>query len=152
MEEKYKKMFSRVKASPEKIQEVIDMTETRKPRRIVRNLLVTAAIMALAVLTAMGANAASGGELFAQIISYVEYTTEDGEHVAEMQVEINDDVLGAGGIGEFEVIQDENGKAILVYTDENGQKVTKEIDLEDEHGAAASVAEQIQGQYEAEDK
>ena len=41
------------------------MTEQKEPRKIVRNLLVTAAIMALAVLTAMGANAASGGELFA---------------------------------------------------------------------------------------
>lgn len=128
MEEKYKKMFSRVKASPEKIQEVIDMTETRKPRRIVRNLLVTAAIMALAVLTAMGANAASGGELFARIVSYVEYTAEDGTEVAEMQVEIDDGALGEDGIGGFEIIQGEDGKAFMVYTDENGQKVTKEID------------------------
>lgn len=140
MEEKYKRIFSRVKASPEKIQEVIDMTETRKPRRIVRNLLVTAAIMAMAVLTAMGANAASGGELFAKIVSYVEYTTEDGEHVAEMQVEIDDDALGEDGIGEFEIMQGEDGKAVLTYTDENGQKVTKEIESFDLNGVPSEKA------------
>lgn len=107
MEERYKKMFSRVKASPEKIQEVIDMTENRKPRKIVRNLLVTAAIMALAVLTAMGANAASGGELFAKIVSYMEYTTEDGMDVAEMEIELDDKMLEGSTEGSFEIIQSE---------------------------------------------
>lgn len=140
MEEKYKKMFSRVKASPEKIQEVIAMTEKHKPRRIVRNLLVTAAIMALAVLTAMGANAASGGELFARIVSYVAYTDEDGNEIAQMEVEIDDDALGAGGIGEFEIVQGEDGKAVMTYTDENGQKVSKVIDSFNLEGASSEKA------------
>lgn len=142
MEERYKKMFSRVKASPEKIQEVIDMTETKKPRRIVRNLLVTAAIMALAVLTAMGANAASGGELFAKIVSYVEYTTEDGMDVAEMEIELDDRKMEGNTEGSFEIIQDESGKAVMVYTDENGKKVTTEIDLEGLDGVTGQVKEQ----------
>lgn len=148
MEERYKKMFSRVKASPEKIQEVIDMTENRKPRRIVRNLLVTAAIMALAVLTAMGANAASGGELFAKIVSYMEYTTEDGTEVAQMEVELDDKMLDGSQQGSFEIIQGEDGKAVMVYTDENGKKVTQEIDLEDMDG----LTSQVQGQQEAGNK
>lgn len=146
MEEKYKKMFSRVKASPEKIQEVIDMTETRKPRRIVRNLLVTAAIMALAVLTAMGANAASGGELFAKIVSYVEYTAEDGTEVAEMKIELDDKMLEGNNSGSFEIIQGEDGKAVMTFTDENGKKVTKEIDLEELDGTAGQVQSQVESQ------
>lgn len=108
------------------------MTENRKPRRIVRNLLVTAAIMALAVLTAMGANAASGGELFAKIVSYTTYTTPEGDEIAEMEVELDDKMLEGNTTGSFEIVQDEDGKAVMTYTDENGKKVTKEIDLEDE--------------------
>ncbi len=131
MEEKYKRMFSRVKASPEKIQEVIIMTEKRRPRKIVRSLLVTAVIMALAVLTAMGANAASGGELFAKIVSYTTYTAEDGTEVAEMEVELDDKMLEGNTTGSFEIVQGEDGKAVMTYTDENGKKVTQEIDLED---------------------
>lgn len=140
MEERYKKMFSRVKASPEKIQEVIAMTEQKKPRKIVRNLLVTAAIMALAVLTAMGANAASGGELFAKIVSYTEYTAEDGSEVMEMTIDLNDSKLEGFTSGEFEIVQGEDGKAVLTYTDENGQKVSKVIDSFDLDGVPSEKA------------
>ncbi len=140
MEERYKKMFSRVKASPEKIQEVIAMTEQKKPRKIVRNLLVTAAIMALAVLTAMGANAASGGELFAKIVSYTEYTAEDGSEVMEMTIDLDDSKLEGFTSGEFEIVQGEDGKAVLTYTDENGQKVSKVIDSFDLDGVPSEKA------------
>lgn len=140
MEERYKKMFSRVKASPEKIQEVIAMTEQKKPRKIVRNLLVTAAIMALAVLTAMGANAASGGELFAKIVSYTEYTAEDGSEVMEMTIDLDDSKLEGFTSGEFEIVQGEDGKAIMTYTDENGQKVSKVIDSFDLDGVPSEKA------------
>ncbi len=140
MEERYKKMFSRVKASPEKIQEVIAMTEQKKPRKIVRNLLVTAAIMALAVLTVMGANAASGGELFAKIVSYTEYTAEDGSEVMEMTIDLDDSKLEGFTSGEFEIVQGEDGKAVLTYTDENGQKVSKVIDSFDLDGVPSEKA------------
>ena len=149
MEQKYKQAFSKLKASPEKIQEVINMTEAKKPRKIVRRLLVTAIIMALAVLTAMGANAASGGELFAQIISYVEYTTQDGTQVAEMEIKLDDGALASGGVGEFEVIQNEDGKAYMTYTDEDGNKVTKEIRLDELEGTASQVQSQVQSQMES---
>lgn len=146
MEEKYKKMFSRVKASPEKIQEVIAMTEKRKPGRIVRNLLVAAAIMALAVLTAMGANAASGGELFAKIVSYVSYTADDGTEVAEMKIELDDKALEGNTDGTFEIVQGEDGKAVMTFTDENGKKVSREIDLEKLDGAVSQVQSQVESQ------
>lgn len=141
MEERYKKMFSRVKASPEKIQEVIAMTENKRPKRIVQRLLVTAAIMALAALTAMGANAASGGELFARIVSFVSYTDEDGTEVAGIQIELDDKLLDGEGSGTFEIIEGEDGKASIVFADKDGRKVTKEIDLEDEAGALEKYAE-----------
>ena len=68
----YKRAFSKVKASPEKIQEVIAMTEDkRKPRRIVRRLLIAAMISALALLAAVGANAASGGEIFTHVTAFM---------------------------------------------------------------------------------
>lgn len=123
MEERYKKMFSRVKASPEKIQEVIAMTEKRKPGRVVRNLLVAAAIMALAVLTAMGANAASGGELFSSVVSYV----FDGEDL-ELEYRLDDGSTFDGNSCEYEIVDGENGKAILTYTDESGNRISKDID------------------------
>lgn len=136
MEERYKKMFSRVKASPEKIQEVIDMTETKKPRRIVRNLLVTAAIMALAVLTAMGANAASGGELFKTVVAYA-FNGED----LELEYRLDDGSMFDGDSYTYEIVDGENGKTILTYTDENGNKVSKGIDAFQFDAETAKAAE-----------
>ncbi len=124
MEEKYKKMFSRVKASPEKIQEVIAMTESRKPRRIVRNLLVTAAIMALAVLTAMGANAASGGELFTYVVS----CTFNGQDSETVEYHLDSGDVVKGGLGSYVVIEGEDGKAVITYTDGDGNEVSNSID------------------------
>lgn len=63
--ENLKKTFSHVKLSADKKKELITIMENvRKPKRfIARRLLVTAVIMALAVALAMGANAATNGEL-----------------------------------------------------------------------------------------
>lgn len=127
----YKRACSRLVAPPDKLQEVIEMTEKqRKPKKVVRTLLVAAAIMALAVLGAMGANAASGGELFARIISYVEYE-QNGEKVGAMTIEIDDGQLDQANTGSYDiVIEGEGDKAIMTYTDENGKKVSQEIDLD----------------------
>ncbi len=124
MEENYKKMFSRVKASPEKIQEVIAMTESRKPRKIVRNLLVTAAIMALAVLTAMGANAASGGELFTYVVS----CTFNGEDIETVEYHLDSGDVVKGGLGSYVITEGEDGRAVLTYTDKDGNEVSKDIE------------------------
>lgn len=151
MEEKYKKMFSRVKASPEKIQEVIAMTEKRKPGRIVRNLLVAAAIMALAVLTAMGANAASGGELF-RILSFTEYE-ENGTHVGEIVVEYDDDVVGEDKNGEYTIVMQgdtddiEGYDLYHHYVDADGNEHMEELDISGLLERARQVAQS--GQAEA---
>lgn len=149
MEQEYKRAFSRLKASPEKIQEVIDMTENiRKPKRIIRHLLVAAAVVAFAALTAMGANAASGGKLFAQIVSYVEYE-QDGEQVAKMEIQLDGEALEKGGVGEFKIVAGEDGKAYMTYTDENGKEVTQEINLEDyQNDTANEVQKQVESQLE----
>ena len=136
MEENYKKMFSRVKASPEKIQEVIAMTESRKPRRIVRNLLVTAAIMALAVLTAMGANAASGGELFTYVVS----CTFNGEDIETVEYHLDSGDVVKGGLGSYVITEGEDGRAVLTYTDKDGNEVSKDIEA---FGVEAEAAQAV---------
>lgn len=126
--ELYQRAFSRVKASPEKIQEVIDMTENRRTKRIARKMLVAVAVTALAVLTAMGANAATGGQLFARIVSYTE--SADGS-TAEMVIEIDDGAEGGGQVQEFTLYEaGDDGKATMQYWDENGKEVRQEIDLD----------------------
>lgn len=67
--ELYQRALSRVKASPEKIQEVIDMTESKRPK-LARRLLTAALIAALLSLVALGANAAMGGEVFSRVIGF----------------------------------------------------------------------------------
>lgn len=67
--ELYQRAFSRVKASPEKIQEVLDMTESKRPK-LARRLLTAAVIAALLSLVALGANAAMGGEAFSRVIGF----------------------------------------------------------------------------------
>lgn len=93
--ELYKRTFSRLKLSQNAREELSAMTETtKKPRRkVFRTLLVTAVVMALAVAVAMGANAATNGELYEATLgnwigtftldngAVVDFyqTTEDGE-------------------------------------------------------------------------
>lgn len=60
----YKRTFSKITLPETKREEILSMTETGKTRKpIGRKLLVTAIVTALAAALAMGANAASGGEL-----------------------------------------------------------------------------------------
>ncbi len=81
----YQKAFSQLKISPELRKELLAMTEktekTRKPKKFaMRRLAVAAAVMALAVALAMGANAATGGELYELTIGQLVCTlsTDDG--------------------------------------------------------------------------
>ncbi len=64
--EKFQTVFSHLRPSPGLREEILSMTEQKKKpqKRVLRRLLITAAIMALAVAVAMGANAATGGELY----------------------------------------------------------------------------------------
>ena len=145
--ELYRQAFSRVKPSPEKRQEVIEMTEKKRPSRIVRRFLVTAVIMAIAALMAMGANAASGGKLFARLVSYQEFTDDNGQSAIKVEYQIDDDRLAEDGVGEFKIVQGEDGKAVLTYTDEDGKTVTEEIDSFVLDGNSSAI-EQVESQAE----
>lgn len=127
--------------------------QKRKPRKAVRNLLVTAAILALAVLAAMGANAASDGELFEEVLffSVCKTTDESGEVKLSMDVAENGDALQ--NAQKFTITEDGEGKAYLTYTDENGIQVREELDLmEDKANAQSAPAGQENPEADAEQR
>ena len=163
----YKRACSKLNAPPDAVKEAIEMIEQkRKPRKAVRNLLVTAAILALAVLAAMGANAASDGELFEEVLffSVCKTTDESGEvklsmDVAENggEVKLSMDVAENGdalqNAQKFTITEDGEGKAYLTYTDENGIQVREELDLtEDKANDQSAPAGQENPEADAEQR
>ncbi len=150
----YKRACSKLNAPPDAVKEAIEMIEQkRKPRKAVRNLLVTAAILALAVLAAMGANAASDGELFEEVLffSVCKTTDESGEVKLSMDVAENGDALQ--NAQKFTITEDGEGKAYLTYTDENGIQVREELDLmEDKANAQSAPAGQENPEADAEQR
>lgn len=126
--ELYQRTFSRLKASPEKIQEVIHMTENRKIKKTARRALAAVAVTALAALTAMGANAATGGQLFARMVSFTQ--SADGR-TAEMVFEVDNGAQGGGGEMSFHIYESgEEGKAVVNYQDEKGRPLQAELDMD----------------------
>lgn len=128
----YKKTFSKLVPSPQLIQEVLDMTETKKrPKKfILRRLVVAALVVALAAALAMGANAATGGELFKGVASFVTYS-EDGETI---MVTVDFDALeGAedGDVEDFSIEEKGSGQGLIVYKDKDGNTVIEDIELPD---------------------
>lgn len=124
----YKQTFSKLTVSPQILQEVIDMTETkRKPKRfLVRRLMVAALVLALALALAMGANAATGGQLFENVLTFVTYT-EDGESV---MVALNGECFDMDEDGiVYHISEDENGKVVMAYGDSDGNTVIQDIQL-----------------------
>lgn len=94
----YQRAFSKITLSESKREEILKMTEqAKKPKKwIGRKLLITAAAMVLAAALAMGANAASGGELGERFVDYLcSFTAEDGTEVKVYQGKIseNDDTI-----------------------------------------------------------
>ena len=150
----YKRACSKLNAPPDAVKEAIEMIEQkRKPRKAVRNLLVTAAILALAVLAAMGANAASDGELFEEVLffSVCKATDESGEVKLSMDVAENGDALQ--NAQKFTITEDGEGKAYLTYTDENGIQVREELDLtEDKANDQSAPAGQENPEADAEQR
>ncbi len=67
---RYRQTFAHVKAPPQLTTEVLNMTEQkRKPKKFIARRLVAAAIAtAMLGALALGANAATGGELFDRIV------------------------------------------------------------------------------------
>lgn len=93
----YERTFSHLKASPALREELLTMTEqskgTRKPKKfILRRLAIVAAVMALAAALAMGANAATNGELyeatFGKLIA--SFSADDGMEI-QLYGRTNDD-------------------------------------------------------------
>ncbi len=128
----YKQTFSKLVPSPQLIQEVLDMTETKKrPKKfILRRLVVAALVMALATALAMGANAATGGELFKGVVSFVSYS-EDGEAI---MVTVDSDALEAaedGDVEYFSIEEKGSGQGRIVYKDKDGNTVIEDIELPD---------------------
>ena len=150
----YKRACSKLNAPPDAVKEAIEMIEQkRKPRKAVRNLLVTDAILALAVLAAMGANAASDGELFEEVLffSVCKATDESGEVKLSMDVAENGDALQ--NAQKFTITEDGEGKAYLTYTDENGIQVREELDLtEDKANDQSAPAGQENPEADAEQR
>ena len=150
----YKRACSKLNAPPDAVKEAIEMIEQkRKPRKAVRNLLVTAAILALAVLAAMGAKAASDGELFEEVLffSVCKATDESGEVKLSMDVAENGDALQ--NAQKFTITEDGEGKAYLTYTDENGIQVREELDLtEDKANDQSAPAGQENPEADAEQR
>ena len=137
----YKRAFSKLTASPDQMKEVILMTEKKRPKRFIfRRVVVTAAVLALTFALAAAANAATGGALLGRVIYYASYM-RDGQHVGEITVEVNDDNgVGGANTGSYEIVQEgEDGKALFVHIDENGNRTTQSIDLTSAPGAQVPV-------------
>lgn len=135
--ELYQRTFSKLKASPETGKELLAMTEkTRKPKKFVlRRLAVAAAVMALAVALAMGANAASGGELMGTVLNYVKSFTVDGSKIDMYEGKIDGQTVyfsvdkqemdGEGGDVTVKIDDSENdGKTHYTITEYNGEDST----------------------------
>ena len=76
----YQKAFSRIALSDKKREEILQMTEQNEKRRkpIGRRMLVAAVTALLAAILAMGANAATGGEMGDSFVKLVDSTTGQG--------------------------------------------------------------------------
>ena len=97
----YQKAFSRIALSDKKREEILHMTEQNEKRRkpLGRRMLVAAVTALLAAILAMGANAATDGELGESFVKLVDSVTfkdgtevkiyaEDGVEVGEQQITI----------------------------------------------------------------
>lgn len=126
--ELFQRTFSKVKASPKMYQEVIRMTEQRKPKRfILRRLVVAALVLALAAALAMGANAATEGGLFKHFVSLITYC-EDGSILLtyEGDEKMDGDIIFT--VREF----GKDGKGYITYEDKDGNTITEEVDISDQ--------------------
>lgn len=122
--ELFQKTFSKLRASPDTGKELDFMTNTkRQPKKfILRKLVIAAAVSVLAAATALGANAATGGELFGTVVTYLRSWTENGATVDLYETEIDGEKVYVAVDSGAEVEANESG--VTVY-------------MKDEDGAAA---------------
>lgn len=144
--ELYQRTFSKLKA-PEKIgKEILAMTEkTRKPKKfILRRLAVAAAVMALAVALAMGANAATDGKLVIEVLNFVESFPFGGGKIDLYEGKIDDEPVyfcvdeqeSISGAGTITVEVDDSGndgKTHYSVTEYDGEssRVVESGEMED---------------------
>ena len=128
--ELYQKTFSRLKSSPELGKEILTMTEkTRKPKKfILRRVIVVAAVMALLFALAMGANAATGGELFGKLVWT--HHSDDGSTVRVYEGRGDGDHLDYVAV-EWDSPDNEDGSA---ETLEKAVEVQVEFDGDEQQG------------------
>lgn len=114
LDTRYRQTFAKLKAPPRMETEVYQMTEQRRrPKKFVaRRLVVAAMAAALAGALAIGANAATGGELFGNIVitlageGFRQVESDDGSIAYQGQVNGEDVFIyfeepdGAAGAGE----------------------------------------------------
>lgn len=136
--ELYQRAFSRLKASPELGKEILAMTEkVKRPKRFVaRRLIAIATVLALIFALAMGANAATGGELYEATIGRLVYTLKmDDGNIARIYE-------GKGEDGHVNFIIKEEGGASS--SDEDGFVCGRSYEVEvetEENGNIVSVQE-----------
>lgn len=143
----FRQTFSKVKASPDTLKEAIKMTEMQsKPKKfILRRLAVAALVLALAFALAMGANAATNGELFKTVSTFVTIQ-DDGSAVtwAVNQKSLENTSEDAPLYFEF---ADGNGShSALIYKDEDGNFTIKEDLPEGAEDSLNAFAESIQSE------
>ena len=140
--ELYQRTFSRLKPSPKFGKELLTMTENvKRPKKFVmRRLIAIAAVLALVFALAMGANAATGGELYEATIGRLVYTLkmDDGSVARVYQGETDE-----GGKVSFIIEEDrvEGGYKLKAQPDPSAE-YEKSVEVEtDENGNIVSIQE-----------
>lgn len=131
----YKKAFSNIRPSDERLERIFDMTEKKKRARgFKKGLIVVIAVMSVLMCGALTANAATDGALFegvrlvingeeANISDYLKthnsYKNDDGDVVDQYTFDLPDD---AGSISYEMVGGADNSASIEIQTDETTTK------------------------------
>lgn len=141
----FRQTFSKVKASPDTLKEAIKMTEMQsKPKKfILRRLAVAALVLALAVAVAMGANAATNGELFKTVSTFVTIL-DDG---TEVTWAVNQKGLESTSEDSpicFEFADGNGSHSALIYKDEDGNYTIKEDLPDGAKGSTYGLTESIE--------
>lgn len=121
--ELFQRTFSRLKASPESGKELLAMMEqAKKPKKFaLRRLAVAAAVLALAVALAMGANAATGGEMFGTVLKYVTSFTMDGSKIDMYEGKIDGETVFFS-IDKQEIADEDGEVTVRVEDPQDGGK------------------------------
>lgn len=137
----YKRAFSNIRPSDERLERIFDMTEKRKRARGLKTgLIVAIAVLSTLMCGALTANAATGGALFegvklvingeeANLSEYLKthksYKNDDGETVEEYEFALPEN----DGSISFEMVEDTLGAA--AGSTKGDSSVSIEVETED---------------------